>query len=67
MIIIYLPNINQIHCVYNFFVLLFLYFLFLPVFTVQEELLESTFVSACSHIIVLLMAIQSTLHLKEPA
>lgn len=70
MIIIYLPSINQIptaHCVYKFFILLCLYFLLLPVFTVQGELLESTFVSPSSHNIVLLMAMHSTLHLKEPA
>lgn len=39
----------------------------MPVFAVQGELLESTFVSPSSYIIVLLMAKRSTLHLKEPA
>lgn len=70
MIIISSPSINLIptaHCVYKFSVVLFLYFLLLPVFTVQGELLESTFVSPSSHDIVLLMAAHSTLHLKEPA
>lgn len=46
---------------------LFLYFLLMPVFAVQGELLESTFVSPSSYIIVLLTAKRSTLRLKEPA
>lgn len=51
----------------SFSVVLFLYFLLLPVFTVQGELLESTFVPPSSHIIVLLIETHSMLHLKEPA
>lgn len=67
----YRPGINQIptaHCVYVFlFPFLLLYFLLMPVFTVQGELLQSTFVPPFSYIIVLLMAKHSMLHLKEPA